>query len=297
MVSETRTQLGTLVTISVVHSDAATAREMVAGGYAEMERLEGLLSRHRPDTPVARLNREGILRNPPAEVMAVARRSAHFHELTEGSFDITVKPMLDLYSASFAATGEPPPESHIGEALALVGFENVLLGENAITFGKPGMSISLDGIAKGYIVDRVVAGLNALGAERVFLDAGGDIGTLGGRSANEDWKIGIQNPRDASSSIESLSLRSGSVATSGDYYRAFTADRRYHHILDPRTGRSPQHTSGVTVAAPSAMDADALSTAVFVMGSKAGLDLLDGVDATEGLVVSGDQQISRSAGW
>ena len=148
-----------------------------------------------------------------------------------------------------------------------VGYSRLRIEESTIAFEGPGMSITLDGIAKGYIVDRAVRALMGNGADRVIVDGGGDIASGGRGTARDQWRVGIQDPRRAEGVLHFLDLRGECVATSGDYVQTFTEDRRLHH--------SPDHTSGVTVVAPAAMDADALSTAVFILGPADGLDLLE----------------------
>ena len=293
-IRETRVQMGTLVTVSVVHPAAAAARRMVAAVFAEMERLEGMLSRYRRETFISRLNRDGIVRGVPAEVVHVVRSALEYSAVTRGAFDVTVAPLLNLYRSSFARTGAPPPETEVEEALALVGYRNVLVDDGIIAFGKRGMSVTLDGIAKGYIVDRAVRVLEERGAEQVLVDAGGDMGSLGERSPGEAWRVAIQHPRDADRHLETLQLEGESVATSGDYMQYFTEDRRFHHIVDPRSGRSPDHTSAVTVVTPTVLEADALSTAVFVLGPQDGLRMLNQLDGVEGVIVTKGQAVLRS---
>ncbi|MAG37157.1 MAG: thiamine biosynthesis protein ApbE [Dehalococcoidia bacterium] len=295
-IRETRTQLGTLVTISVVHPDPALARQMVADAFAEMERLEGLLSRHRTGTPISRLNHDGVVRGVPAEVVHIVRRALQYSVQTVGAFDITVTPLLELYSASFARTGAPPSGSQVQEALSRVGYHNILVDDYSIAFKQRGVSITLDGIGKGYIVDRAVGVLKEHGADQVLVDAGGDMGSVRDGSQGEGWRVAIEDPRAAGKALETLQLAGASVATSGDYLQCFTADKLFHHILDPRTGRSPEHTSAVTIVAPTAMEADALSTATMVLGPQDGLRLLARLDDVEGVMVTKEQEILRSRG-
>ena len=154
--SDTRTRMGTLVHVTVVHPDAARARELADAAFDEIDRLEAIFSGYRPDTPVSRLNRDGVLDDPPAELMTVVRRALHFAGLTGGAFDPTVPPLLELYRRSFAETDAPPAENAVEEAVSRVGYLHVSTDEGRIAFARPGMSLSLDGIAKGYILDRVV---------------------------------------------------------------------------------------------------------------------------------------------
>ena len=295
-VRQTRTQLGTLVTISAVHTDAEAARTMVAGTFDEIERLESLLSRHRVGTPVWNLNDAGVVRAPPPEVLEVVRKGLDYSVLTDGAFDITVAPLLNLYSASFSQQGVAPPREEVLRALALVGSRHVRVSDREIAFEKAGMAVTLDGIAKGYIVDRAVEVLRKRGATRVLVNAGGDMASAGESLEGEAWRIGLQDPRVPDGSLGVLRLSGESVATSGDYVQYLTADMSLHHIVDPRTGSSPTHTSGVSVVAPSAMAADALSTATLVLGPREGMELLDRLDGIEGMIVTKDQTVLRSRG-
>jgi len=288
--------MGTLVTITAVHPDAEGARAMVADTFEEMERLEGLLSRHRVGTPVWSLNETGVLRAPPLEVLEVVQKGLDYSSLTSGAFDVTIAPLLNLYNESFSKTGAAPPIAEVRRALALVGWERVHASSTEIAFDKAGMAITLDGIAKGYIVDRAVAVLRELGAERVLVNAGGDMASAGENLEGDAWRIGLQDPRVADGSLGVLRLQGESLATSGDYIQYLTPDMSLHHIIDPRTGSSPEHTSGVSVVAPTAMAADALSTAALVLGPVEGMDLLDGLDGVEGMIVTKDQIVHRSKG-
>jgi thiamine biosynthesis lipoprotein len=296
-VSVTDTRMGTSVTVTLVHPDAAAARGMIRSTFAEMERLEALLSRHRSDTPVSRLGRDGLVREAPPELLEILQRSLDVATMTDGAFDVTVAPVLDLYRERFHELGTAPSRVEVEDALALVGYRGVRIENRLVTLERPGMAITLDGIAKGYVVDRAVATLVSAGAERVMVEAGGDLATRGRGPDDESWRVAIQDPHHSTGSLGVLRLHGQGVASSGDYVQAFTQDRRLHHLLDPRTGRSPDHTSGVTVTAPTAMDADALSTAAFVVGPAKGLDLLEGLEGVEGLIVTKDGDALRTRGF
>jgi thiamine biosynthesis lipoprotein len=288
--------MGTLVTISAVHPNAEAARMMVADTFDEIERLESLLSRHRVGTPVWSLNETGVVRAPPPEVLEVVQKALDYSALTAGAFDMTIAPLLNLYNSSFSETGVAPPRAEIQQALALVGSEHVRVSDGEISFEKAGMAVTLDGIAKGYIVDRAVEVLRRRGAERVLVNAGGDMASAGEALGGDAWRIGLQDPRVPDGSLGVVRLQGESVATSGDYMQYLTPDMSLHHILDPRTGLSPGHTSGVSVVAPSAMAADALSTAALVLGPREGMELLDRLDGIEGMIVTKDQTVLKSRG-
>ena len=295
--SETRTRMGTLVQVRVVHPEAARARELAAAAFDEIDRLEAVFSGYRPDTPVSRLNRDGVLSDPPPELVAVVRRALHFAELTGGAFDPTVAPLMELYRSSFAEIDAPPAETDVMHARSLVGYRRVRLDAAGIAFAGPGMSVSLDGIAKGYILDRVVAQVTAAGAAGVLADGGGDVSAGEGEVAGTGWPVGVEHPREPGTMLGTIEVRHQGVATSGDYMRAYTADLRHHHIVDPRTGASPGHTSAATVVAPSAMDADALATAAMVLGPVHGIELLERVDGAEGIIVTRELDLVRSSGF
>ena len=295
-VRQTRTQMGTLVTITAVHPDAEAARMMVAATFDEIERLESLLSRHRAGTPVWSLNETGVVRDPPREVLEVVQEGLDYSALTAGAFDITIAPLLELYNSSFSETGAAPSRENIRRAMALVGFQKIQVSHHEIAFERPGMAVTLDGIAKGYIVDRAVEVLRERGATRVLVNAGGDMASVGEGLGDDAWRIGLQDPRVADRSLGVVLLRGESVATSGDYMQYLTPDMSLHHIIDPRTGSSPGHTSGVSVVAPSTMAADALSTAALVLGPGEGIELLDRLEGVEGMIVTKDQTVLRSRG-
>jgi FAD:protein FMN transferase len=296
-VSETRTQLGTRLTITVIHPEPDAAHGMVSSAFDEIARLESIFSRYQPETPVARLNRHGILLDAPDELTHVVTRALEYSRLTDGAFDPTIAPLLNLYVERYWQGGVPPVTSEVEQALSLVDYRRLHIAGSEIRFDQPGMSISLDAIAKGYVVDRTAAHLVAGGAERVMVGAGGDIALASAGSSDEEWQIGIQDPWNASGMLGVLSLTGDCMATSGDYMQAFTEDRLLHHILNPRTGVSPVHTSAVTVVAPTAMDADALATATFVLEPEAGLALLERLDGVEGMVVTKDRSQLTTRGF
>ena len=294
-VSVTRTQLGTAVTVTVVHPDAAQAHSMVTGAFVEIERLEGVLSRYRPETPLARLNRDGVVTEAPVELVEVVSRALEYARLTDGAFDITVAPVLNMYVSRAAAGQAPPTEAEVAVAMPLVGWRGVELNGNVISLARPGMALTLDAIAKGFVVDRAVATLRDSGADRVLVEAGGDMAT--GADADDPWQVAIRDPHDERNTLGVVQLRGTSLASSGDYQQYFSPDRLLNHIIDPRTGRSPLHASGATVQARSATDADALSTSVFVLGPQAGMALLDKLDGIEGMLVTKTGEIFQSKGF
>jgi FAD:protein FMN transferase len=297
-VTVSRIRLGTGVRITVFHPEKEVARAMVEGAFHELERLEAIFSRHRPDTPVSRLGRDGIVERAPNELVEVLKRSAEYSERTAGAFDVTVLPLLELYREGPGAGGPPPTPGQVEEARSRVGYRGLHLSGTTAWLERPGMAITLDGIAKGYIVDRAVQRLEADGAQEVTVEAGGDLATGGAATPRpRPHEVAIVDPEGKGRILGSFRTRGKGVATSGDYVHAFAPDRRFHHIVDPRTGVSPIELHAVTVTASSAMDADALSTAAFVLGPEDGIELLEATPGAEGLLVLRDGGTVRTSGF
>jgi thiamine biosynthesis lipoprotein len=296
-VRATRTQMGMRVTVTVIHPDEDLARSTVDSAFAEIDRLEGIFSRHIPGTPVDQLNRAGVVHSAPDELLTVLTTAHRFSELTGGAFDATVAPVLALYERELEASGGLPAPADIDRALALVDYRAVVIRDRTVQLEKPGMALTLDGIAKGFIVDRAAALLLAAGAERVMVEAGGDVASSGKPGDGFDgWQLAVRDPLEANGVLGVLTIDGEGVSTSGDYIHTFSDDREAHHIVDPRTGRSPVVLSSATIIAPTAMEADALSTGVMVLGPTDGVALLDRLDAVEGLIITKEGQISRSNG-
>jgi len=160
-----------------------------------------------------------------------------------------------------------------------------------------GMALELGGIAKGYIVDQTMQVLLAEGIEHAYVNAGGDIGLIGTKSDGSPWRIGVRHPRDANKIIAVLSASGGAVVTSGDYERAFIeAGISYHHILNPKTGMPARELTSVTIIAKTAIEADALSTTIFVLGPLKGMALIEQLTGVEGILITPDLQVLISSG-
>jgi thiamine biosynthesis lipoprotein len=283
--------MGTLVSITVLASDRA---EAVEKAFAEIDRLERMMSTYVEESEISRLNRDGSLA-AGAEMQEVVERALHFHRISGGAFDITVKPVLDLHEASFDRDGNPPGEAELEAVSDRVDSAGIRIDDGTIALAQ-GAEITLDAIAKGYIVDRAVEILRGSGVEHALVNAGGDVRALGDK-AGVPWRVALQNPRDPSDYLAVIDLSDRSVATSGDYRRYFEPTLQHHHILDPRTGTSARDLISVTVTAETAMDADALSTTVFVLGPHEGLALVESLDGVEALVVTADREVLQSSGW
>jgi len=286
-VRRSRLVMGTVVEIAADGKDADRLDRAVTEAFSEMERLEGLMSPHRPQSDVARLSRssEGLDVSPEtAEVVAlgldVARASG-------GAFDMTLGRLKTLWGIESEAP-RVPSAPEIREALAGSGPDALRLEGNRVIKRDPYLAVDLGGIAKGYAIDRAIDVLRRAEVESASVNAGGDIRLLGARG-DRPWRIGIRHPRNPEGLTATLLLDEAAVVTSGDYERFFEADGvRYHHLFDPRTGYPAALSRSVTVVAETAVLADALATAAFVLGPEAGLKLLEESPDAEGLIVGAD---------
>lgn len=283
--TETRALLGTFITIKVVDTDEDRAQDMVKSTFDEISRLSGILSRFDPASELYCLNNTGQVVGASTELVEVMEKSVQYSELTGGAFDVTVLPMLDLNQDSFSKYDAPPTADKLNEAKNLVGYKNISISGRDITLAKSGAGITLDSIAKGYIVDMAADLLRDKGNDRVLVEAGGDMSLNGMSQDGDPWKIGVTNPRTSGSFYQVINTSSGAIATSGDYEAAFTSDYRYHHIIDPRVGLSPAELSSTTVIATDATFADALATACMVMGKNEALALIESIPDTEALLI------------
>lgn len=296
-VSQTRLAMGTYVTMTVMHTSRDLAQEAIGRAFEEMDRLVAVFNRHDSITPVSVLNREGALKDPPRELVDLVRRSLYFHRLSHGAFDITVKPLVDMFERIKTGPSVVPTGDDIRAVLDLVDAEKIEISPAGLRFQRPGMGITLDGIAKGHIVDQAAHVLTAHGVDRHLINAGGDIRTRGTRADNRPWTIAIEDPRKQGNYPDVIQLTTGAVATSGSYEIYFDEEKVFHHLVNPDTGQSPHHHTSVSVMGDSVLQADALSTAVFVLDSVEGLRLINALDRCECLMADEHGHLSRSRGW
>jgi len=295
-VSRTRLSMGTFVSITAIHPSRDESEEAIELAFAEVDRLAFLLSRYEPGSPVSQLNRVGVLDEVPEEMRQVMSRALYFYQHSGGVFDVSVKPLMDLYQSSFAA-GKKPADDEIERVLATVGAHYIELQQGRITLSRPDMGITLDGIAKGYIVDRASLVMKRHGIANHLINAGGDICTSGAAAGGRKWTVAIQDPDKKKEFPDIVEMSDGAIATSGNYEIYYDQEKLFHHIIDPRTGHSPNHSSSVTVTAPTAMDADALATALFVLAPGEGRGLIETRPDNECFIIDRDGRITRSSGW
>jgi thiamine biosynthesis lipoprotein len=296
MVTRTLPLMGTFVTISARHESLDLAEEAVSRAFAEMERLCAVFDRHRGDTAIAVLNRDGRLSGAPAELSAVVDRSLSLNSLSDGAFDPSVAPLVDaLRGRAAAGKGLDLSRSELADVLALVDARQVKVSGDHISLGKAGMSLTLDGIAKGYIADRASTVLSGLGVANHLINAGGDIRACGSKGSGQAWSVAVEDPAKAGAYPAVIELRDGAVATSGNYENFYDASHAHHHVVTPGNGACPHEVVSCTVKAPTVMEADSLATAVMVMGARSGLAFVDSLPGRECLLITatGAQFTSR----
>ena len=280
--------------------DEAGVRDAIGQAMGEIARLEALMSSWRKDSEVSRINRqapEPVKVSP--ETLEVVEKSLWAGKLSEGTFDITFQSMSDLWKFGDAADREPKPPSPraVKAKLPLVDYRRVLVDLDACTVQVPkGVQIGLGGIAKGYIVDRAASVLKQAGLVSFLVKAGGDLIGVGRKPDGSPWVSGIQDPRAKSGDyFATLELTDHAFSTAGDYARSYVHDgKRYHHIIDPRTGYPATASRSVTVWAPSALLADAVDDAVFILGPERGLELAAELNDVGVVVVDAQNRVHIS---
>jgi len=254
--------LGARASITLCHHDPEQARRLLRLCVAELRRLEDVFSLYRRASTIVQLNRQGFVDRPPPDFVHLLSMARAFGELTKGAFDPTVQPLWTLYATHFArpsARSEGPERAAIDNATALVGYGDVSVTAARVAFGRPGMAVTLNGIAQGYITDRVTGLLRNEGIEDVLVDLG-EIRGLGHHPDGRPWTVGVEDPHIAARVADTLILENQAVASSAGSATRFDENGRHHHLFDPRAGASTRRYRGVTVTAPTATVADALST-------------------------------------
>ncbi len=295
--SRTVGAMGTELMIEAIGPDAAALDRAIDAAITEVARIEDMMTSWR-DSPLTRMNAkagEGP-QAVPAELARLVARGLEIAEATGGAFDPTFASVGKLWDFK----RKPPllPDAAtIEAALERVGYDRVQVDLQANTVELPkGTAIGLGGIAKGYGVDRAMAVLMEHGVKHAFVNAGGDLKALG-RKHGELWQVAIRHPRDRADVMALMPVSNTCLVTSGDYERFFDHEgKRYHHILDPRTGYPAKGCMSATILAPDAAFADALATAMCVVGPERGLELVESLPRVEALLVGMDGQVRASTG-
>lgn len=256
------TALGAPASVQLHHADPARAQAALAAMQAELARLESVFSLYRADSVLSRLNASGRLDAAPADFISLLRAALAMAERSQGLFDPTVQPLWQLYHGHFGVQGQagPPAPALLAAALARVGWQRVQVQGARVVLGAPGMALTLNGIAQGCITDRCGDVLRAHGFDRVLVDMG-ELRVGAPKPDGSAWRVGLADPRDPSRALHTVVLQQQqAVATSGGYGTRLDAAGRVTHLIDPRSGRTAPALESVSVTAPTAQLADALST-------------------------------------
>ena len=295
--SGSRVVMGTFARVIAVAADSNTAKQCIEAAFAEITKIDKLMSDYKSDSEISELNRDGFVRavKVSKSTYEVLQRSVEFGKLTGGAFDVTVGPLVDLWHLAGAAN-VVPSEAELQQACSKVGYDKLILDANemSVRFAVEGMRIDLGAIAKGYAIDKAVEAMQKGRAIGGMVEIGGDIRCFGAPPAGKErWRIGLQDSRRIDEEISEgkvllvLELTDAGVATSGDYQRFVVIEgKKYSHIIDTKTGCTSDELTSVTIISQNATDADALATAVSVMGQQKGLELIESLPETEAILIT-----------
>jgi len=287
----------------------------VEQAFKEMEKIEKLASEYRKDSQLNKINHYAGIKKVKVDskLYKMIEKSVYYSKLSAGAFDITVGPLIKLWRIKEKmqkSSPTIPTEKEIKQKLKLVSYQEISLNrkEKSVYLKKKGMRLGLGAVAKGYAVDEAVKSLKLKGVKIALVRLGGEICVLGERK--KAWQIGIQHPREKDKLLGVIELKDGegvkqplaAISTSGDYEQYFIKNGvRYHHIFNPKTGKPAWECQAVTIVtnkgfSPKGVDADILSTAVFVLGPDEGMELIEKLPNTEGLIVKNNGEIIFSSG-
>ncbi|MEE4302423.1 MAG: FAD:protein FMN transferase [Pseudomonadales bacterium] len=296
-IGDARSKMGTSVEVQFWHEDAEEGARLLEAAMAEFDRIEAAMSTYSADSEITRVNADAAF-GPMViseDLYEVVAQSLEVSRLSDGAFDITYESVGHLYALRDRVR---PDDAAIAEKLPAIDHRHVVLDHDArtIAFTVPGVRINVGGIAKGWACERVVDLLRDAGVEHALVSAGGDTRLLGDRRG-QPWLVGIRDPDDAAGVVTRLALVDEAISTSGDYERYFDEDGvRYHHILDPATGRPTEGIRSVTVIGPDGTITDALSTTLFVLGPERGMALLDDLPAYDAVFIEAGHVVRLSSG-
>ena len=290
------TALGAPASIQLFHTDEAQARTAIAAGLQELKRLETIFSVYRADSSISKLNREGVLENAPDDFIVMLTRALSLAKISDGVYDPTIQPVWQTYFRHFTASSPDPAgpsPRNLAAALALVDWRAVEVdaGRNRVSFARPGMGLTLNSGAQGYITDRVADVLRAHGFDRMLVDMG-EPRALSAKPDGSAWRIGIANPADPGSTVATLDVVDKCVSTSGGYGTLFDSAGVFTHLIDTRTGRTAPALLGVSVVADTGAVADGLSTAMLMAPVERRLAILKAAGGLKAIYVTPDGVVS-----
>ncbi|CCD86226.1 Nitrous oxide reductase accessory protein NosX (required for nitrous oxide reduction), ApbE-like lipoprotein [Bradyrhizobium sp. ORS 285] len=283
------TLLGAVATIKLHHHDPHEAERLIALSITEARRLERLFSLYLTDSALVALNRTGVLLDPAPELVDILARSKRYAELTDGRFDPTVQPLWTLYADHFArpdADPNGPPQPAVADALTRVGYDKLSISHDRLVMPR-GTTLTLNGIAQGYVTDTIVELLRSQGVQQSLVDMG-EARAIGPRPDGLPWEVAIEDPEHTGRTAAMLPIVDRAVSTSGAYGFRFDPQGRFNHLFDPHSGDCAQRYRSVTTVADNATAADALSTAFSLMSPpeiravlpRSGIERVHLIDAT-----------------
>jgi thiamine biosynthesis lipoprotein len=289
--------MGTAISVELWSDDVLGGESAIDAVMQEMHRIDRTMSPHKADSELSRINREAGRAAVPisAEMARLLSRANDFSQLSGGAFDITYAAVGHLYDYRQRIR---PDEATLAQARSAVGYRNLMLDmrDRTVRFARAGMRIDLGGFAKGHAVDNAASILRHRGIRHAIVSAGGDSRVIGDRRGRP-WTIGVRDPRRAGEMAAVLPLEDTSISTSGDYERYFDADGvRFHHVIDPATGRSPASVHSVTILADDGLTTEALSKSVFVLGVEKGMRLIEAQRGVDAVVVDASGALHYSSG-
>lgn len=290
---QTRFMMDTYVTIYAIgHKEITVGAIDLA--LDRMQEVDAKFNSHNPKNPIFAFNQRGEPISDP-EIVGVAAAALQIARVSDGAFDITIAPLLELWGF-YGDAPHLPRDEEIRACMARVNYQYLLVKDSRLEKTRGDVRIDLGGIAKGYAVGEATKVLRERNVTSAVIDAGGDVYAMGKRG-NKPWKVGIKDPRGGEDLLGYLEVENLAVMGSGDYERFFEKDgKRYHHIFDPKTGYPAEGLSGTTLIHPDPTAADAWNTAIFVLGPEKGLELVERTPGMEVIMVTKSGKIIYSSG-
>jgi FAD:protein FMN transferase len=287
--SQSITAMDTFITITLYSNNKTNAEISIQEAFNEIKRIEEKFNEYNNNSLTSILNKNKKINTTDKEFIKIIQDSLFYSDLTNSSFDITVKPILNLYTESFNNLKRPPTEEEITQTLKKINpnFIEIKTTQNITQIILHNQTqITLGGIVKGYAIDKALETLIKNNITSTLINAGGDMYALGTKPNNKPWTISLQNPDNSNDYITHIKLQDKAIATSGNYERFFNENKTFHHIVNPHTGYSANELISATIISTTTKEADALATAIFVMGPQKGIDLINTLNNTEALLIT-----------
>lgn len=259
--------LGSPAEITIYHPNQKEAEDILSESHKKLVQLENLFSLYKENSQLSMLNKNGYVKNPHPDMLALINLSKKYAEMTDGAFDVTVQPLWNLYNEAFIKTNKPPLESEIEKTLSLVDWRSISVSKNLINYEKEGMSSTLNGIAQGYITDKISEHLINSDINNTLVQLGEYRG-IGDHPDGRPWRLLLSNP-EHTDSIGEIEFTNAAVATSAGLGTPFDLTGKHHHIFDPKNGYNANNYLQVSVTSKTAAEADALATAFLILNQEA----------------------------